>query len=208
MGIKTITKHWGDKEEEEDSSLGDNKKSGSIVEESDANNIYFYSMVDRENVLRLNQSLYNKANELKLLANKFKIDPPPIFLHINSFGGSLFDCFAAMDTIKGLDVPVYSVVEGGAASAATLISVVCHKRIIRPSSFMLIHQLSSINWGKYEELKDDMQNNEKLMEVIYNTYEEYTKLPRKKIEGILKRDLWFDSKECLKFGLVDEIGHN
>ena len=63
----------------------------------------------------------------------------PIYLHINSFGGSLYDAYAALDTIKNLRVPIYSVIEGCAASAGTIISVVCNKRFIGENAHMLIH---------------------------------------------------------------------
>ena len=70
---------------------------------------------------------------------------------------------------------------------------------------MLIHQLSSGLWGKYEEIKDDMENCDKLMKMIKDIYAEYTKIPKKKLNEILKHDLWFDADQCLEYGLVDEI---
>jgi ATP-dependent protease ClpP protease subunit len=102
-------------------------------------------------------------------------------------------------------VPVCSIVDGCAASAATLMSVVAEERKIHEHSFMLIHQLSSGMWGKYEELKDDMKNSEVLMNTIKKIYENHTTVPKSKLDQILKRDLWFDAKTCLKYGLVDEI---
>jgi ATP-dependent protease ClpP protease subunit len=70
---------------------------------------------------------------------------------------------------------------------------------------MLIHQLSSVMWGKFQEFEDEMENQKKLMSLIKNTYREYTKIPEKTIDEILKHDLWFDAKTCLKYGLVDKI---
>ena len=70
---------------------------------------------------------------------------------------------------------------------------------------MLIHQISSGMWGKYEELKDDMENAESLMEAIREIYVNHTKIPKKTLNQLLKRDLWFDADTCLKYGLVDEI---
>ena len=43
------------------------------------------------------------------------------------------------------------------------------------------------------------------MATIKSIYKQYTKLPMKKLDEILKHDLWFDSKTCLDYGLVDEI---
>ena len=70
---------------------------------------------------------------------------------------------------------------------------------------MLIHQLSSGMWGKYEDMKEDLENCDLLMKTIKTIYEEHTKIPKKQLEEILKHDLWWDAKTCLKYGLVDEI---
>ena len=40
---------------------------------------------------------------------------------------------------------------------------------------------------------------------IKNVYKEHTKVPMKKLDEILKHDLLWDAKMCLKYGLVDEV---
>jgi len=172
---------------------------------ADDSSIYFYTEVSKESVLNLNKSLKEMSNDLIYTANVLDIPLPEIKLHINSPGGSLFDGLAAVDYIRKCKVPVHSIVEGSAASAATLISVMAHKRSINKHSYMLIHQLSSASFGKYEELVDDMQNNNKLMTAIKNIYLSKTKIPEKILKDVLKRDIYFDAKECLKYGLVDKI---
>ena len=71
-----------------------------------------------------------------------------------------------MDLILKSNIKINTVVDGCAASAATLMSVAGHTRLIKEHSYILIHQLSSLFWGNYEQLKDDMQNNDKFMEMI------------------------------------------
>ena len=44
-----------------------------------------------------------------------------------------------------------------------------------------------------------------MMDTIKNVYKEYTKVPVKKLDEILKHDLLWDAKKCLDYGLVDEI---
>ena len=34
---------------------------------------------------------------------------------------------------------------------------------------------------------------------------QHTKIPKRKLNEMLKRDLWFDAETCLDYGLVDEI---
>jgi len=175
--------------------------------EASHNRIYFYSEVKRSKILTLNKYIRNLNVNLQTAALSYNTGKKDrsIFLHINSYGGSVFAGLAAVDYIKNSKVPVCSIVDGCAASAATLMSVVAEDRKIHEHSFMLIHQLSSGMWGKYEELKDDMKNSEVLMTTIKKIYENHTTIPKSKLDQILKRDLWFDAKTCLKYGLVDEI---
>ena len=147
---------------------------------------------------RLDKDLINRANSLDA-------STPNIYLHIQSYGGSVFSAFSAIDYIRSSRTPIHSIVEGCAASAATMMSITAKKRYITSHSYMLIHQLSSGLWGKYEEMKDDMKNCDRLMKMINDLYAEYTKIPKKKLNEILKHDLWFDAEQCLEYGLVDEI---
>ena len=175
------------------------------IERSD-NRIYFYSEVTRTKVLQLNKEIRNLDLDIAQTCKVLNLtESPKIYLHINSYGGSVFAGMAAVDYIKKSKTPVTSVIDGCAASAATMMSIVADHRLMHENSFMLIHQLSSGMWGKYEELKDDMKNNNLLMNTIKGLYEEHTKIPKTKLNQILKRDLWFDAKTCLRYGLVDDV---
>lgn len=169
------------------------------------NHVYFYCAVNKKTCLKLNLELKKIAQSIvdngKNLLNKDKY----IYLHINSFGGSVFAAFSTIDTIINLPVPVVSIIEGAAASAATMISVMCNYRIIYPNSYMLIHQLSSMSWGKMDELEDEMCNLKELMKRIKNIYKNKTNIENTKLDEILKHDLWWDAKKCLQVGLVDKI---
>jgi len=50
-----------------------------------------------------------------------------------------------------------------------------------------------------------MKNLKGFMKVIKGIYEQHTKLPSKKLDEILKHDIWFTAQECLDYGLVDKI---
>jgi ATP-dependent protease ClpP protease subunit len=170
------------------------------------NRLYFYSEVSRDKILQMNKSIRELNNDLTREKNKFDLNESlRIYLHISSYGGSIFAGMAAVDEILKSKVPITSVIDGCAASAATLISVVAQHRTINKHAYMLVHQLSSVAWGKYGEIKDEVKNLDRFMKMIKDIYREYTKLPLKQLDEILKHDLWWDAKTCLKYGLVDEI---
>ena len=173
--------------------------------ESKSNRIYFYSEVSRGKNLSLNMKLRELSEDLLGRSASLNVDPGKIYLHINSYGGSVFAGFSSVDYILNSEVPVTSIIDGCAASAATIMSVTAKHRQINKHAYMLIHQLSSGMWGKYQDQKDTMENNDRLMKMIIDIYEEHTKIPKKELTKLLKHDMWWDADTCLKYGLVDEI---
>lgn len=174
------------------------------------NHIYFYAKVDTDRCLDLIQRIRNVDNELR--RQQFSRMLPegsaqvPIWLHIQSFGGELFTGFNIADQLQTIQTPIYSVIEGVCASAATLISMSCTRRYMMPSSYMLIHQLSS--WmmnATHEEFKDELHLQDMLMERLYRFYASRTNFNKSQVKKLLKRDTWFDAVECLENGLVDQI---
>lgn len=195
-----------DKQKEAAPSRKSREKDDDIYDvEHEDGHIYFYTEVNKGSILDLNKAIRVSEAEMLHTGNILQVPTPEIKLHINSPGGSLFDGLAAVDYVRRSKAPVHSIIEGMAASAATLISVMAHKRSINKHSYMLIHQLSSGAIGKFEELMDDMENNKALMKAIKEIYLARTKIPENLLKEILKKDIYFDAKQCLKYGLVDQI---
>lgn len=169
------------------------------------NNIYFQDEISLESISSLNKEIRQLGMELTDMANKYGIDVPPIKLHITSYGGSVIAAFSAIDCIETSRVPVHTIIDGYAASAATLISVCGAKRYIKKHASMLIHQVRSGMWGKMSEIQDDFANLQKTHDQIKKIYVEKTKLNRKNLSKILKHDLDWNADQCLLNGLVDEI---
>ena len=174
-----------------------------IIRES--NHVYFHAEVTRDTVFDLVRHLRKAEEDCLILGIRHGIRDVPIYLHISSFGGSVFAAFTAMDAIQACRVPVYTIVEGATASAGTLISIVGKRRFITPKSSMLIHQLSAGCWGKMSEIEDEFQNLQEMMTQIRSIYKEYARVPKKELNEILKHDIWWDSDKALAYGLVDEI---
>jgi len=193
-----------DNDDNNDDDYDNDTSTTTITKEN--NHIYFHSEVDRDSVFKLTTHIRKIELDNIILAHKLCTEEPiPVYLHISSYGGSVFDALTAIDVISSCKVPVHTIIEGATASAGTLISVVGNKRYIRNNAHMLIHQLSSGYWGKMQELEDDFENNKMVMDKIKKIYKENASIPRKELNEVLKHDLWWGADKCIKYGLVDEI---
>src|SRR5579885_1012972 len=89
------------------------------------NKIYFKCNITGETVEKLIKKIdllndkFDKLKKHKMIKNA---EPNPIYLHITSYGGSLLATFRAIDAIKRSKIPIYTVIDGYAASGATLMS--------------------------------------------------------------------------------------
>lgn len=208
-----MRKYWGSEENEEDlRELPQSLPTSDLLLPSGSikvldNSIQFYAEISGSTCSELNRllrELDTRMQHAKITMNDSSFDPT-IHLRMHSYGGDVLAGLASVDTIRSLKTKVYTYVEGAAASAATIISIAGKKRHIGKNSFMLIHQLSSVCAGTFERLEDEHENNRRMMNTIKSLYKEYTKIPMKELDNILKRDIWFDSSTCLKYGLVDEV---
>ena len=161
--------------------------------------------MDRESVRELIEIIRETEIYCIQLKRRLNLKKVPIYLHINSFGGCIFSAFNAIDYIKACTVPIYTIIEGSTASAGTLISVFGKKRYIRPSAYMLIHQLSSGCWGKMSEIEDEYKNLKGFMTRIKNIYKENSTIPADALKKLLKHDLWLNADESIEYGLADAL---
>jgi len=173
--------------------------------EVEENRIFFYCPVGEYEALELNRMVRRLDVEMQYLSNRLGSKTIPIHLHIHSPGGSIFAGLSAYDTLKNTKTPVYTYVEGSAASAATLISLGGKKRHIAKNGFMLIHQ-QQLEWaGKLDDFMDEVENQKELTERLREIYLVETKMQEKELDDLLKRELWLNSEVCLNVGLVDVV---
>jgi len=172
----------------------------------DNNELYFYNDVNVESALVINKTLSDLARQLLIAKITFDLqETPHIKLHINSDGGEVFGALSILDRIQASKVPVHSYAEGLVASASTLISVSCHKRYIRKNTILLIHQVRSWFEGTYEDFNDEKQNMDLIMKVVKGIYLKHTKFTEDELNTLLKRDLYLNAEDAIKYGLADEI---
>ena len=170
------------------------------------NHIYLYQGISPKSMMEMGVAIKSISQQIINMVTDLGLSQAPaIHLHINSGGGCAFSGLAGASHILDSDIPVFTYVEGSAASAATILSCVGAKRFITEHSFMLIHQISTGVWGTYDNLNDEKESMDSLMEMLESIYIQNTEMKKKQLKQLLKRDLWMNPQKCLELGLVDEI---
>ena len=165
--------------------------------------VYFNTGVNRDSVAKLRKQL-RQASEIAL-KNSNTIDEPTIVLYVTSNGGDVFAGFTACHFIQRNPVKVITVADGYVASAATFILLASKTRYIVPGSHVRIHQLSTVAFGKFDEISDDHKNCQYIMKRMETMYKSETSLPDKKIKKLLKSELDLTDAQCVKYGVVTSI---
>lgn len=185
-------------------SMSEHETPPETVVKVEGSHVFFYCDVCEDTVTELITMLTKLENELSvgLLKLGMTSTTPTIALHIMSHGGDLYAGLAAMDYIKNMRAHVTTIAEGCVASAASLIFLGGDERIVHRNAYVLIHQLSTEFWGKYEDLKDEMRQCEKLMRHLKRIYLKETELPEKKLDKLMTRDLYLSFSKCVKYGVT------
>lgn len=129
----------------------------------------------------------------------------PICLHIQSLGGEVMPLLYVLDVMDALESPVYTYVDGYAASAASLLSVYGARRFMTKRSVVLIHEIRFAFHGTYSQASLEMAHVKDMMREMRQVYLTRTNLSEDALDQLMMRDMWLDSDACLKCGIVDGI---
>lgn len=183
------------------------KKKENLIVKDYSKDVY-EAILNKSRHLFLYNSINNDKAEIinkQLIALAIEKPKVPIMLEINSGGGSVTAGLSIIDTIKTLSCPVYTVVSGIAASMATFISIVGSKRFMMPNAYWMAHPMSAMRKDYLGFLKDSIEWMKKMEKRVLNLYEENTNLPYDLIEKCTHNEVWLDSKQCKKYGVIDKI---
>ena len=130
---------------------------------------------------------------------------------IDSYGGQVYSLMAMISAIKHAELPVATIVEGKAMSCgAILFSFGTQEyRFMDVDATVMIHDVSSMDMGKVEELKASAKEADRLNTIIYTMMAQncgkaddyFMKIVDKK-----KHADWFlDSKQSKRHGLANHL---
>ncbi|HIL98399.1 MAG TPA: hypothetical protein EYG51_21195 [Pseudomonadales bacterium] len=106
------------------------------------------------------------ANQVALAHNTGQ---PVIPVVIDSYGGQVYSLMAMISAIKHSELPVATIVEGKAMSCGAILFSFGEEgfRFMDPNATLMIHDVSSMDHGKVEELKASADEAERLNQAVY-----------------------------------------
>jgi ATP-dependent Clp protease protease subunit len=167
-----------------------------------------YNRLYRERIIFLAQELDTAlANQIigVLLYLDSESKTKPIYLYINSPGGSVSAGLALYDTMKHVSAPIVTINVGLAASMASVILAAGSKRMALPHSRTMIHQPMGGARGQASDIKVEAAHILSIKKNMVDMYAKATNQPSARIEMDMSRDNYMSAQEALDYGLIDEI---
>jgi ATP-dependent protease ClpP protease subunit len=127
-------------------------------------------------------------------------------VHINSGGGEVFDGIAIGNAIRAHKGPVTTVVDGIAASIASVIMQAGQERVMQPGAMMMIHDASGLEWGNAEAMAKMAKTLDQVSANLADIYAERCGGDADGWRTAMRAETWFTAEEAVTHGLADRVG--
>lgn len=148
-------------------------------------------------------------------ANQFKDDlaalepsVTTINLHINSFGGDVFDGLAIYRLLVDHKARVVTYIDGFAASIASVIAMSGNEIRMAEAAFIMIHNAQGMCMGESGDMRKMADVLDSVSGSIADVYAARTGNSKTQITGWMDDEMWFDSRDSMENGFCDEMMAN
>lgn len=186
----------------------------SVIEERQLNvstiSVFDRLMMDKIIFLgtEIDDYVANIINAQLLFLDSENESEEPIWLYINSPGGSVVDALSTMDIMNAIKTSVYSAVIGTGASMAFILAISGEKkhRYMLKNSKLLLHQpLGGLPYSQATDIDIYNKEMQSIKQDLIDIVSRQTGQPKDKVEHDMSRDYWMKSEEARDYGAIDKI---
>lgn len=163
-------------------------------------------------VIRVNKFDESSAKSFSSLISKAQnTGQPAIPVIIDSYGGQVYSLMSMISDIQHSRIPVATIVQGKAMSCGAILFSFGSEgmRYMDPNATVMIHDVSSMQWGKVEEIKASADETDRLNQIVYRMmakncghHEEYfLDIVHEKGHA----DWFLDADECKKHKIANHL---
>ena len=130
---------------------------------------------------------------------------------IDSYGGQVYSLMSMNATINNAELPIATIIEGKAMSCGAILSSFGAEghRYMDPHATMMIHDVSSMEVGKVEEIKASAEETERLNQLVYKAMAKNCGHPAKYFLILVHQrghaDWYLYAREAKKHDLVSHL---
>jgi ATP-dependent Clp protease protease subunit len=172
--------------------------------------ISIYERLFRERIIFLSEEV-NDSIANAIVAYLLYLDSDdntkPIFLYINSPGGSVTAGMAIYDTIQHIKSEVITICVGLAASmgAFLLAAGAPGKRLALPHARIMIHQPLGGTRGQASDIEIEAREVIRIKHALNEMLAKHTGKSLEQIEKDTDRDYFMSAQEAMEYGLIDRV---
>lgn len=129
-----------------------------------------------------------------------------VTIRINSYGGDSFEGVAVKNALRAHAGHVTAVVDGVAASAASVIAVCGADRVVmRPGAELMIHDAWTLTDGNAADLTKVAADLERTSQAMAEMYAEKAGGDAERWRDMMRAETWFSAQEAVDAGLADAV---
>lgn len=132
-------------------------------------------------------------------------DQKEIDVIINSNGGDTFQGIAIGNILKANSAKINIIINGIAASAASIIAMAGDTVKMYPNAQLMIHKAWTYADGNAKELHKTAETLEKVDESVMTSYKARFNGSDKALETLLDNETFMTAEDAINYGLADEI---
>jgi ATP-dependent protease ClpP protease subunit len=125
-------------------------------------------------------------------------------VHINSGGGDVFDGIAMYNALAGRSGTVTTVVDGIAASIASIIAQAGQSRVIAPGAMMMIHDALSLCIGNAGDMRETADLLDQVSDNLASVYASRGGTA-KAWRAAMQAESWYTAQDAVDAGLADKL---
>jgi len=134
-------------------------------------------------------------------------------IYVDSFGGEVYSLLSMLDTIKNNNDKIICTI--GTGKQMSCGAIFCSSgtkgyRYVQPNTTVMIHSVSNMAIGSIENLKNDINEADRLNNIIFELLDNNTEKPKgfwkEMFEKNKSQNLFLTAEECIKYGIADKIG--
>jgi ATP-dependent protease ClpP protease subunit len=149
---------------------------------------------------------FSEGLSAKNFASQMAAVRGPLDVHINSYGGDVGDGIAIASSIRNHKGPKTTIVDGFAASIASVIAQAGDERVMEPGSMMMIHDALTGCVGNAAAMKDAAAFLDKHSDNLAQIYASRAGGTPQKWRDTMQQDTWYTAEEAVAAGLADRVG--